>query len=84
MFDHGLYDQVRTKYSAVGAFPELYDKVKPVRYFRLKSCTSGNLTNYSVSLDFRRRGFLKIVMKMISFENYLFQTWSITLWGGLF
>jgi delta24-sterol reductase len=30
MFDHTLYDQVRSKYFAVGAFPELYDKVKPV------------------------------------------------------
>ncbi|XP_054263402.1 delta(24)-sterol reductase-like [Macrosteles quadrilineatus] len=29
MFDLKLYDQVRKKYSAEGAFPHLYDKVKP-------------------------------------------------------
>ncbi|XP_032519816.2 delta(24)-sterol reductase-like [Danaus plexippus] len=29
MFDLSLYDAVRTKYMAQGAFPHLYDKVKP-------------------------------------------------------
>jgi len=29
MFDLSLYEKVRKKYSAVGAFPSLYDKVKP-------------------------------------------------------
>ncbi|KAJ8716944.1 hypothetical protein PYW08_005343 [Mythimna loreyi] len=29
MFDLSLYEQVRKKYSADGAFPHLYDKVKP-------------------------------------------------------
>jgi delta24-sterol reductase len=29
MFDHTLYDQVRARYHAEGAFPELYDKIKP-------------------------------------------------------
>lgn len=29
MFDHSLYDKVRAKYSAEGAFPVLYEKVKP-------------------------------------------------------
>ena len=29
MFDHTLYDQVRAKYNADGAFPELYEKIKP-------------------------------------------------------
>jgi hypothetical protein len=27
MFDHTLYDAARTKYGAVGAFPEVFDKV---------------------------------------------------------
>ena len=35
MFDHALYDRVRTKYHAVGAFSELYDKIRPV------SCDAG-------------------------------------------
>ena len=29
MFDHTLYDRVRKKYNAEGAFPEIYDKIKP-------------------------------------------------------
>eukprot|EP00640_Fibrocapsa_japonica_P001930 CAMPEP_0113943062 /NCGR_PEP_ID=MMETSP1339-20121228/18816_1 /TAXON_ID=94617 /ORGANISM="Fibrocapsa japonica" /LENGTH=443 /DNA_ID=CAMNT_0000947817 /DNA_START=468 /DNA_END=1799 /DNA_ORIENTATION=+ /assembly_acc=CAM_ASM_000762 len=29
MFDHTLYDQVREKYNAVGAFPDVYTKIKP-------------------------------------------------------
>lgn len=29
MFDLTLYEQVRKKYWADGAFPHLYDKVKP-------------------------------------------------------
>ena len=29
MFDHATYDKVREAYGAEGAFPELYDKVKP-------------------------------------------------------
>lgn len=29
MFDLTLYEKVRKKYSAEGAFPHLYDKVKP-------------------------------------------------------
>jgi len=29
MFDLTLYEQVRKKYFAEGAFPHLYDKVKP-------------------------------------------------------
>ncbi|MDX2429963.1 MAG: hypothetical protein QNK35_03455, partial [Bacteroides sp.] len=29
MFDHTLYDKVRRKYKAEGAFPEVYDKIKP-------------------------------------------------------
>lgn len=29
MFDLGLYEEVRKKYGAEGAFPHLYDKVKP-------------------------------------------------------
>jgi delta24-sterol reductase len=29
MFDLSLYDEVRKKYGAEGAFPELYDKIKP-------------------------------------------------------
>lgn len=29
MFDLSLYEKVRKKYSADGAFPHLYDKVKP-------------------------------------------------------
>ncbi|XP_053614278.1 delta(24)-sterol reductase-like [Plodia interpunctella] len=29
MFDLGLYERVRRKYNAEGAFPHLYDKVKP-------------------------------------------------------
>jgi Delta24-sterol reductase len=31
MFDHTLYDQVRVKYHAIGAFSELYDKIRPVK-----------------------------------------------------
>jgi hypothetical protein len=27
MFDMSLYDEVRVKYGAVGAFPEVYDKI---------------------------------------------------------
>jgi len=27
MFDHSLYDQMRAKYQAEEAFPEIYDKV---------------------------------------------------------
>lgn len=27
MFDHTLYDQMRLKYEAIDAFPEVYDKV---------------------------------------------------------
>ena len=27
MFDHSLYEKVRTKYNAKSAFPEVYDKV---------------------------------------------------------
>jgi Delta24-sterol reductase len=27
MFDHTLYDAARSKYGAVGAFPEVFDKV---------------------------------------------------------
>lgn len=29
MFDLSAYEKVRKKYSAEGAFPHLYDKVKP-------------------------------------------------------
>ena len=29
MFDHTTYDKVRRAYKADGAFPELYDKIKP-------------------------------------------------------
>ena len=29
MFDHSLLDKCRTKYKALDAFPEVYDKVKP-------------------------------------------------------
>jgi len=29
MFNHALYDRMREKYKAVGAFPEVYDKVRP-------------------------------------------------------
>ena len=29
MFDHSLWQEMRTKYEAVGAFPTIYDKVKP-------------------------------------------------------
>jgi Delta24-sterol reductase len=29
MFDHTLYDNVRRKYKAEGAFPEVYDKIVP-------------------------------------------------------
>lgn len=29
MFNHELYDRMRAKYDAVGAFPEVYDKIKP-------------------------------------------------------
>lgn len=29
MFDHEHYDAMREKYSAIGAFPEVYDKIKP-------------------------------------------------------
>ncbi|KAG5176936.1 hypothetical protein JKP88DRAFT_189544 [Tribonema minus] len=29
MFDHTLYDEVRQKYRALGAFPEVFDKVRP-------------------------------------------------------
>ena len=29
MFDHTLYDEVRKKYKADSAFPEVYDKIKP-------------------------------------------------------
>eukprot|EP00290_Baffinella_frigidus_P007437 CAMPEP_0180135178 /NCGR_PEP_ID=MMETSP0986-20121125/10668_1 /TAXON_ID=697907 /ORGANISM="non described non described, Strain CCMP2293" /LENGTH=518 /DNA_ID=CAMNT_0022075811 /DNA_START=102 /DNA_END=1658 /DNA_ORIENTATION=+ len=29
MLNHTLYDKMRIKYKAVGAFPEVYDKVKP-------------------------------------------------------
>lgn len=28
MFDHKLYRECRRKYSAIGAFPEIYDKIK--------------------------------------------------------
>jgi hypothetical protein len=28
MFDHSLYRQVRKKYGAADAFPEIFDKVK--------------------------------------------------------
>lgn len=31
MFDHTLYDRMRVKYNAIGAFPEVYDKIKPER-----------------------------------------------------
>ncbi len=56
MFDHGLYDQVRTKYSAVGAFPELYDKVKPVRL-----CETNFVSTYwkSNSLEFQEAWLLE-------------------------
>ncbi|CAM9420866.1 unnamed protein product [Phaeothamnion confervicola] len=29
MFDHTLYDQMRKEYGAIGAFPEVYDKIRP-------------------------------------------------------
>jgi delta24-sterol reductase len=29
MFNHTLYDQQRLKYNAIGAFPEVFDKIKP-------------------------------------------------------
>jgi hypothetical protein len=29
MFDHNLWQQMRTKYAAEGAFPTIYEKVKP-------------------------------------------------------
>lgn len=29
MFNHDLYDRMRAKYNALGAFPEVFDKVKP-------------------------------------------------------
>ena len=29
MFDHTLYDRVRQAYFAEGAFPELYEKIRP-------------------------------------------------------
>jgi hypothetical protein len=36
MFNHELYDRMRKKYDAVGAFPEVYDKIRPeVRAVRL-------------------------------------------------
>jgi len=32
MFNHTLYDRVRKKYGAAGAFPEVFDKVKPEKW----------------------------------------------------
>jgi delta24-sterol reductase len=29
MFDHTLYDRVREQYGAVGAFPDIYEKIRP-------------------------------------------------------
>lgn len=28
MFDHQLYRECRRKYNAIGAFPEIYDKIR--------------------------------------------------------
>ena len=44
MFDHTLYDAARTKYNAVGAFPEVILKLDR-NYFHMPSYSTGSITN---------------------------------------
>ena len=47
MFDHTLYDQVRERYGANGAFPTLYEKTKP----EVDVIAIGNTTGADLSVE---------------------------------
>eukprot|EP00612_Vaucheria_litorea_P008520 CAMPEP_0171472976 /NCGR_PEP_ID=MMETSP0946-20130122/1580_1 /TAXON_ID=109269 /ORGANISM="Vaucheria litorea, Strain CCMP2940" /LENGTH=478 /DNA_ID=CAMNT_0012002679 /DNA_START=514 /DNA_END=1947 /DNA_ORIENTATION=- len=67
MFDHTLYDETRKKYNAIGAFPEIYDKIRP---------EAGVLTEMDgyegESEDVDWREFLPSGVKYSFPENYAF------------